>query len=132
MPLAGDSAREACRYFSEIVEDWYTRQPSQYYRKVVSKITVNNFVIEATQYGDVLVLSNATYLQGTINKSTCGQSTVFGVQEIYPNQTSTEINKNIREEGDKVEDDFSLAGYTAEQVWRYRRLVGKGLGIKAN
>ena len=80
----------------------------------------------------MLVLSNATYLQGTINKSTCGQSTVFGVQEIYPNQTSTEINKNIREEGDKVEDDFSLAGYTAEQVWRYRRLVGKGLGIKAN
>jgi len=28
------------------------------------------------------------------------------------------------------DDNFSLGGYSAEQVWRYRRLLGRGLNIK--
>lgn len=28
------------------------------------------------------------------------------------------------------EDDFSLGNFSIDQVWRYRRLMGKGLGPK--
>ncbi len=83
-----------------------------------------------------MLLSRASYMQGTVNKSICGQSTVFGIQQIVKTKghlnnisnttKSTKINKFHMKES----DDFSLAGYTAEQVWRYRRLIGKGLGIK--
>lgn len=47
LPIAmeGVQAREDCRYFYESVQDWYTREPSQYHRKVVSKIMINNFII---------------------------------------------------------------------------------------
>ena len=51
----------------------------------MKSVTVNHggFVIEASQYGDVLVLSNATYQQGIPQKDTCGQSIVFGIHQIY-------------------------------------------------
>ena len=37
-----------------------------------------------------------------------------------------------RKDNNEINDDdgFSLGSYTAEEVWRYRRLVGSGLGIK--
>lgn len=54
---------------------------------------MNNFIIEATQYGDVLVLSNASYMQGTANKSTCGQSIVFGVQETLGTNSTSRIEE---------------------------------------
>jgi hypothetical protein len=41
-------------------------------------------VIDATQYGDILVLSKADYEQGTPHSSTCGQSIVFGIHQQYP------------------------------------------------
>ena len=63
-------------------------------------MTINNggFVIEASQYGDVLVLSNATYQQGIPQKDTCGQSIVFGIHQIYNPQelTSEESFQNKR------------------------------------
>jgi len=41
-------------------------------------------VIDATQYGDILVLSKADYQQGTPSSPKCGQSIVFGIHQHYP------------------------------------------------
>lgn len=68
-------------------------------------------------------------MQGIPNSSKCGQSIVFGVQQIYKNSNNTSLKSEKLVE---MDDDFSLSGYTAEQLWRYRRLVGSGLGIKPN
>ena len=73
---------------------------------------MNNFVIEASQYGDALVLSNASYMQGTLNKTTCGQSTVFGIQQIVKTNLSNPNKLNYAIEKAET-DDFSLASYTA-------------------
>lgn len=54
---------------------------------------MRNYVIEASQYGDVLVLANASYMQGTGNRSTCGQSIVFGVQQICINATGEKVGE---------------------------------------
>ena len=103
-----------------MIADWYTREPSQYYRKNVYNAKINGFVIEGSQYGDLLALSNATFLQGTPKSPYCAQSFVFGFQQIYP-QSSTQVLHSVDNP-----DNFSLGSFTTVRVWRYRRLVGNG------
>lgn len=70
--------KEDCRSADLRIQDWYTYGDNEYYNKTLTDLRVTKFVIEATQYGDVLVLSNAEYQQGTNRSSKCGQSIVFG------------------------------------------------------
>lgn len=88
------------------------------------KAKINGFVIEGSQYGDLLAVSNSTYKQGTPTSSSCGQSTVFGFQQIYPENSSPRLLQ-IQEVADNP-DNFSIGKFTVEKVWTYRRLLGKG------
>lgn len=63
-------------------------------------------------------------MQGTNLSNKCGQSIVFGLHQLYDNQTNIKKNKDI---GELYTDDFSLAGFTTDSIWRYRRLMGNGL-----
>lgn len=65
-------------------------------------------------------------MQGTNNSEKCGQSIVFGIHELYDNLTNN-LKKDEKGNDDKNDDDFSLSGYSTDTVWRYRRLIGKGL-----
>lgn len=75
--------KEDCRSANLRIQDWYTYGDNEYYEKVENTLKINKFVIEATQYGDILVLSNTDYLQGTNRSTICGQSIVFGVHQEY-------------------------------------------------
>lgn len=56
------------RFFSQDVEDWYTETDSPQFTKTTVTLTGREgrtpVVIDATELGDVLVLSGASYLQG--------------------------------------------------------------------
>jgi hypothetical protein len=75
---------ERCRFLSEELPDWYSRDDSEWFTKTQLSFTNISFVIEGTSWGEVLVLSNASYLQGLmeqfdgdtsgIGNSTCGQA----------------------------------------------------------
>ena len=114
------------------MKDWYHPDQSDYYRKSVRVLTVNSggFVIEASQYGDALALADAAFSQGIPSNDTCGQSIVFGVHEVYGNQRSLKEGQKRSLKEDKFQkgdqDGFSLGGFTVEQVWGYRRLIGSG------
>lgn len=91
-------------------------------------LKVNYFAIEATQYGDLLVLTKAPFNQGTPNNDACGQSIVFCLHQEYSDQMNSLLKEES--ENDVNDDNFSLGTYTVDQVWRYRRLLGKGLAPK--
>ncbi|MEN9826477.1 MAG: hypothetical protein RI953_2222, partial [Pseudomonadota bacterium] len=79
------------RYFSEDISDWYSTENSKNFTKTVFNFkgsieTQMPIVIDATEFGDVLVLSGSPWLQGTEdadgslnNNDTCGQATVYPI-----------------------------------------------------
>jgi hypothetical protein len=54
------------RPLSESLEDWYSSSPSEYFEKEVLLFTISQFgvVIEATEFGDVLLLGQLNATQG--------------------------------------------------------------------
>ena len=72
-----------CRTIGQTIRDWYSPENSTYFEKTLSTLTVSSFVIEGSQYGDVLALAKAAFMQGTKYSDTCGQSIVFGILEEY-------------------------------------------------
>ncbi len=138
LPRTGLAAAGYDRLPSSDVQDWYAETDSDRFEKRTLKFTAPQgktaIFIEATEWGELLALSGARYLQGTdqVDGSTegndqCGQATVFGfVQE-------------LREE--RADDPASQAKAPAlgwgkyegrkdawERIWTYRRVRGGGSG----
>ena len=90
--------KEDCRSVDQRIADWYSPKDSEYYLKYVTKLAVNSFAIDATQYGDLLALSNADFQQGTPLSSTCGQSIVFGIHQQYTPSFFSNAEEAIKEE----------------------------------
>ena len=82
---------ERCRFLSEELPDWYSQDDSAWFTKTQLSFTNISFVIEGTPWGEVLVLSNASYLQGLmeqfdgdisgIGDATCGQEVTIDFLE---------------------------------------------------
>ena len=58
------TSTERCRFLSEELPDWYSQEDSAWFTKTQLSFTNISFVIEGTSWGEVLALSNASYLQG--------------------------------------------------------------------
>ncbi len=120
------------RFLSEDLEDWYRPEPSPRFDKQVlrfgSKEGRNVVFIDATEWGELLVLAGAPYLQGveTVDggregDDRSGQSTVFDFVE--------RLNSAPVDEppGPKDVDGFGFDDYTGrrdawDQIWTYRRI----------
>eukprot|EP00940_MAST-03C_sp_MAST-3C-sp2_P002834 g2834.t1 len=110
------------RRFSDDVADWYDAEnDSDVWSKERVRIEVGSSVIDGTEFGDVLVLSNASWVQGneieeseTETRDQCGQCIVF---PFYAEESATAEAAQLRETY-----PFSLDGKTWETVWSYRRV----------
>ena len=77
-------SEERCRFLSEELPDWYSQNDSEWFTKTQLSFRNFSFIIEGTSWGEVLVLSNASYLQGLMEQydgdisgngdPTCGQA----------------------------------------------------------
>lgn len=125
------------RFFSQDVADWYSEKESEFFKKSVLTFSgVPNLMpifIDATEFGDMLVLSGSPWLQGTEdqdgslnNNDTCGQAIVYPI--------GTVLNKEpISEEPNPFPvpnpEFYSLNAtsrlFSWSEIWTYRRLRGK-------
>ncbi|CAF1242726.1 unnamed protein product [Adineta steineri] len=124
------SSSERCRFLSEELPDWYSEEDSAWFTKTQLSFTNISFVIEGTSWGEVLVLSNASYLQGLMEKfdgdtsgignSTCGQSFTFDFLEQLQ-------EKPVDEPPNPLPPPIGGANYSFlnlpwERIWTYRRV----------
>jgi hypothetical protein len=121
---------------SQDLPDWYNSAPSKRFDKRVIRFaarrdtTRSTVFIDATEWGEVLALSGAPYLQGVEpedgsieSNDCCGQSIVFGfVQRLHADAV------NEPEVAPAVEGlgfgDYRDREDAWEQIWTYRRLRG--------
>ena len=120
-------------FLSEMIEDWYSFDDSNLFLK--TEVLLRNpvegsplVVIEATEFGDILVLSNASYRQGIEVPSedsestldTCGQAITIPFYMVYNYEPIDHDDKMINTSF----DDYSLNNFTWDEVWSYRRSLG--------
>jgi hypothetical protein len=131
--------KEANYYKNRLSDDiinWYSESENDDYSKQIINFkgvgTKDPIVIDASEFGDVMVLADAPYLQGnekydgsieTLNDQ-CGQSATFPFNmkfntDVVPENGPLEsgINKSYGS------FNFGSSG-TWDTVWNYRRLVG--------
>ncbi len=134
IPRKGLASNGYDRLPSKELSDWYSKQPSGRFVKEILRFSApaeNSVVfIEATEWGEILALSNTQYLQGVeyeegepSGNDSCGQSTVYCfVQKLHAEpqeQPATRGNPDRLGLGDYSEkpDAWNL-------IWTYRRLRG--------
>jgi hypothetical protein len=135
---------------SQDLTDWYDARSSQRFGKRLIRFTAKprldpthrgqedraTVFIDATEWGELLVLSGASYLQGVEavdgdlhGNDRCGQSTVFGfVQELH-DQPQTEPTSQFQVEGLGF-GDYGDRKNAWELIWTYRRLRGSASGVQ--
>ena len=122
---------------SEDLADWYCETPSNRFDKQVVRITGKVFV-EATEWGELLALSGADYLQGVDQSDgsidtdqnahdSCGQSIVFGFAQRLNKSATPDTAIPATAKG------MGLGKYQGrvdawEKIWTYRRIRGQGDG----
>jgi hypothetical protein len=121
---------DRCRFLSEELPDWYSQEDSAWFTKTQLSFTNISFVIEGTSWGEVLVLANASYLQGLSEKfdgdtsgvgnSSCGQSFTFDFLEQLRETPVDEPPNPLPEPTGGA--NYTLQSLTWEQVWTYRRV----------
>ena len=129
-------ARGYDRLPSEDLPDWYSPKSSPRFTKEVLKFGSSAgrtpVFIDATEWGELLALSGADYLQGADNlegdeegNESCGQATVFCFVQ--------ELHAEVQEQPDCDRDlsTFGFADYAGKEnawelIWTYRRIKGKG------
>jgi hypothetical protein len=132
-PRTPDSGYE--RLPSQDLPDWYDPAPSTHFDKetlVFAGRGAGTVFIEATEWGEVLALSGAPYLQGADvadgsleGDDRCGQSTVYCfVQALHAQPTPDPAE--VVTLPDMGYGDYSDRDDAWEQIWTYRRIRGTG------
>jgi hypothetical protein len=119
---------------SQDLPDWYDPAPSARYDKRTLRFSARGggatVFVDASDWGELLALSGAPYLQGLSEQydgdtslagdDRCGQSTVFGLVE--------RLEAAPVDEPAAIEhpERYGLEGHTWERIWTYRRLRGRG------
>lgn len=126
---------------SQDLSDWYSTASSSRYDKQVIELGGGDgnhrpIVIDATEWGEVLALSGATYLQGveteegsTDADDTCGQSIVFPfVEKLNAGPTADMTTPAATAQSRSFYSLSVAAGETEPSKWdkvfRYRRIRG--------
>lgn len=143
--------------FSNESLDWYSYLPSANFKKEI--VTFRGYtrrfpvVIDATEFGDVLVLSGANFLQGVEvdensigNDDKCGQAIVYpfvlekktGNGPLNNHDTNSEApnldqvqdpspsNPDIPPGESDLPNFYSLGKLNWDKIWTYRRISAKG------
>lgn len=120
---------------SDDLLDWYSTSDSARYTKTI--LTFANersgtpIVVDATDFGDVLVLAGAPYLQGVetnegdtvVGNDRCGQAFVDPfVMRWQPAPVADDLPPTAPDHPER----YSLNGTTWTRVWTYRRVRGSG------
>lgn len=124
---------------SEDVPDWYDPAPSARYEKTVLEFPSDParpaIFIDATDWGELLALSGAPYLQGheaqegsLADNDRCGQATVFPfAMKLEAGPTTEDFPVPAADAASQA--FYSLTSgprtYSFSEVWRYRRLRGE-------
>lgn len=123
------------RRLSEDMADWYAESDSSRYTKTLVNITSTRargpVVVDATELGDVLVLSQAAYLQGIENSDgsldteneTCGQAVVFPFVMRY---NDGPVADNAPPEQPDHPEFYGVGNSSWDKIWTYRRVKGSG------
>ncbi|CAF0783857.1 unnamed protein product [Rotaria sordida] len=124
------TSSEHCRFLSEELPDWYSKEDSLWFTKNELSFRNISFVIEGSSWGEVLVLSNASYIQGLmeefdgdtsgIGNSTCGQSFTFDFLEQLRETPVDELPNPLPEPTGGA--NYSFEHLTWERIWTYRRV----------
>ncbi|CAF3755725.1 unnamed protein product [Rotaria socialis] len=119
-----------CRFLSEELSDWYSSDDTAWFNKTQLSFRNVSFVIEGTSWGEVLVLSNASYIQGLmeqfdgdtsgVGNSTCGQSFTFDFLEQLRETPVDELPNPLPEPTGGA--NYSFESLTWERIWTYRRV----------
>jgi hypothetical protein len=119
------------RLLHEDLPDWYSEQNSTRYRKRLLSFTGKVF-IDGSDWGELLALSKADYIQGLAEKydgdasgegpDRCGQSMVFGFAEEYLRQDPI-VPEPPNPYPVEYPDYYQvLKQLSWDQLWTYRRL----------
>ena len=128
------------RYLSEDLNDWYSAQDSPNFRKTTLTFKGRGesmpVFIDATEFGELLVLSNSPWLQGTEHadgalthdNDSCGQAIVYPVAAILNAEPVVEGPNPFK----VVHPEFynfktTSRTFSWEEIWTYRRLRGTKL-----
>ena len=125
---------DRCRFLSEELPDWYSKTDSDWFSKTELSFTNFQFVIEGTSWGEVLALSNASYLIGLMEQfdgdtsgvgdSTCGQSfTIDFLEQLRAEPVDEPPNPLPKPEGGA---NYTFGSLTWEKIWTYRRVNTSG------
>jgi hypothetical protein len=127
---------------SKDVPDWYDPHPSARYDK--QSITLESgydrpaVFIDATEWGELLALSGAPYVQGVEptegaldSDDTCGQATVFPFAEKLGDAPSDEAGLPEATTASRAFYSMSVGANESaaskwDKIWRYRRIRGTG------
>jgi hypothetical protein len=125
---------------SEDLADWYDPRRSERFDKRVLRFenarkSANSMVfIDATEWGEVLALAGAPYLQGVEEvdgelegNDRCGQSTVFGFVEQLTAKPAEEPARDL-DVGHLGFGDYVGRDDAWQQIWTYRRIRGREPG----
>ncbi len=117
------------------MQDWYSASDSDRYTKELITLTGvggrDPIVIDATELGDVLALSDAPYMQGveTSDGATQAASELCGQAFVYPFVMRIE-GSTTSDDLPKVTPDhpefYGFGNYDWNKIWVYRRLKGTG------
>ncbi len=119
---------------SRDLADWYSPTPSSRFDKrvlvFVEQTDRKTIFIDATEWGELLVLTGAPYLQGvetvdgeTAGNDRCGQATTFGFVQRYHAEPAGDHPDH------PLVPNLGFGGYQDKpdawaRVWTYRRLLG--------
>ena len=122
---------EWSRNLSEELPDWYSTEESDSYFKTSLRFSGFQSVVEATEFGDILMTSGVRVAQGyeyptedgpALNTG-CGQSAVLPFYMSYGVQSALEQQLQVPR-GDAGSQPYTLHGdLTWEQMWTYRRAL---------
>ena len=133
-PLVGNGYED---FLSKSLPDWYSFTDSPSFRKIQLNVKGKGgnvpVFIDATEFGDVMVLAGASFLQG-VEKSDgsletepgydkAGQATVFPFVMSYNKAASSEALNPLPVDHPSF---YKLNTSSWDQVWRYRRIRGAG------
>ena len=125
------------RYLSEDIRDWYSANDSAQFRKTSLTFKGRNgtmpVFIDATEFGDLLVLSNSPWLQGTEqfdgaitnDNDTCGQAIVYPIAAVLNSEQVAEGPNPFKVEHPEFYSFKTTSRHFSwEEIWTYRRLRG--------
>lgn len=128
------------RYLSEDIADWYSNKDSKNFSKATLTFLGRDdkmpVFIDATEFGDVLVLSGSQWLQGTEdadgalqnNNDTCGQAIVYPIAAVLNAEQIAEGPNPFKvEHPDFYNFRTTSRAFSWEEIWTYRRLRGAAL-----